>query len=151
MATAKTFNAEWARVEIAHDADNLSRALTAAIGKHHQLVLRALRKIALDALARIILRNPVDTGRCRAGWTAYPESQGMPVSIGGREPAGIAEGKALSSYTEMLTGNHPFIEVHNGVRYVVALEYGWSRQAPQGMVRVTLREMTRELLSRRSL
>lgn len=74
---------------------------------------RFLRRIGLSALSRIAKRTPVDTGRARAGWQ-MDDSQ--------------AESKL-------------FVEVINRVPYIVFLEYGRSKQAPSGMVRISLHEM----------
>jgi hypothetical protein len=70
----------------------------------------AIKGLSFDFLSRVQQLTPVDTGRARAGWR-------------------ISQGK---NENEMI--------VYNGVEYVVFLEYGHSRQAPQGMVRVSLAE-----------
>ena len=73
---------------------------------------------AAEVFARIKNRTPVDTGRARAGW-----QMSAPVET--------------PTFTE--------ITISNQVNYVVWLEVGSSRQAPQGMLRVTLNEMSYEM------
>jgi len=93
-------------------------------------------------------RHPVDTGRSRAGW--YASVNGLKgrsrfnwekgsknikskmVAKGKREGRFVDKSKSLTA---------PYIELINGVPYIVFLEYGWSKQAPMGMVRIAIRKM----------
>jgi hypothetical protein len=105
------------------------------VRKRHEVVLR---KIALDMFRRIILRSPVDTGRFRGNWQ---------VAIGS-VPDGVLEvndksGRATISATsaaiaEVKAGDTIYFV--NNLPYARRLEYGWSDQAPNGMVRVTIEE-----------
>jgi hypothetical protein len=54
---------------------------------------------------------------------------------------GAAQGRSEGSFREDLDGANQFIEVTNGVPYIKRLEYGYSTQAPAGMVRVSMREL----------
>ena len=67
---------------------------------------------ANEALARIMNKTPVDTGRARAGWR-------------------VAK-----------TGKLKFT-VFNTVHYIIYLEFGHSKQAPRGMVAITIQELKR--------
>ncbi len=104
-----------------------------------------LRAAALEFLRRVIRRTPVDTGRARAGWTAFLDAEGVPVHIGGNDADAIREGKKLSRFETDFAGTEQYIEVDNGVVYIVELEFGHSQQAPRGMVRITILEMTGRL------
>lgn len=137
------------RVKVEYSLAGFNTFLRRLRGRTQRGAALLVQKVALDALYRIILRNPVRTGRSRAAWTLYPEAAGVP-SPAPTIPAGVtaaeasagqAEGRALGRYREMLSGPRPFVEIVNGVWYVVGLEYGMSRQAPQGMVRVSLAEI----------
>lgn len=97
---------------------------------------KALRGIALEFARRVIRRTPVDTGRARAGWSAILDAHGIPIP-GGK---GSAKGRSESGFSE----TDRSVEIVNGVPYIVALEFGHSKQAPSGMVRVTVSEMTGE-------
>ena len=112
-------------------------------------VEKIIKKLAFDLLTRIIKKNPVDTGRSRAGWYVAMEKL-APFSGGGstggkgtgsaEERAGRAKGRFID-HTK-----HPWnkwIEIINGVDYIIYLEYGHSKQAPYGMVRVSMRELRR--------
>jgi len=64
-------------------------------------------------LVRVRERTPILTGLARSGWE--------------RTPPGLSE----FGTTQM---------VWNGVEYILELEYGSSRQAPEGMARITAAE-----------
>lgn len=101
----------------------------------------ALRKIAIDTTERVRLKTPVDTGQLRASWTCQLGS--MPTTFNGSDTA-IAQFKL---------GDRLYIATDKP--YAPMLEYGlypknsptgktvngFSRQAPKGMVRITLQEV----------
>lgn len=103
-----------------------------------QKIELAHRKIALDAFSRVILRSPVDTGRFRGNWQ---------VSIGSipddvielEDKAGtVVISKVTAKVLELEAGDT--IYLINNLPYARRLEYGWSAQAPGGMVRITAAE-----------
>jgi hypothetical protein len=103
-----------------------------------------IKKFALDLLARIVKRTPVDTGRARAAWYPSMVALGLnvPLATEGTKAAEIAKGKSEGSYKDRT--KRPglmYIDLINGVRYIVYLEYGYSGQAPFGMVRISMRQM----------
>ena len=108
----------------------------------------ALVKIGLDLLQQIIAKNPVDTGRSRAGW--YFAQTGLLGLLGQgprRTPASAAEreGFAQGKLVTQLRGARKWIEITNAVAYILPLEYGWSAQAPYGMVRISMQLITRSV------
>jgi hypothetical protein len=95
-----------------------------------------LRKVALDVGQSVVQMSPVKTGRFRANW--YP-------GIGYAQTITTAEtdttgGKSIARITglqqSMFAGQVVFIS--NSLPYSVRLENGSSKQAPNGMVRVTV-------------
>lgn len=118
-----------------------------------------IRKLALELLTRIILKNPVDTGRSRAGWFAAFNAlggQGLAINIAssrmgkrkyksksaGMDQNAVSEGMSKGRFIDRTKDLNPYVEVVNGVNYTIYLEYGHSKQAPVGMVRISMREMT---------
>lgn len=106
-----------------------------------------VRKITLDIHARVTLKTPVDTGRARANWIA---TIARPAT-GVREPAASGYGgstgaanaqasiqQAVASLASSKAGQSLFVV--NNLPYIIDLENGSSKQAPVGMLRVTLRE-----------
>lgn len=117
-----------------------------------------VRKIALDLFKRVIQKSPVDTGRFKSNWQVSINSipagtiglaEDISHTRGGRERKRGAEArgtfagnfalaKATTTALQFKTGE--VIYLVNNLEYARALEYGHSKQAPAGMVRLTLAE-----------
>ncbi len=97
-----------------------------------------LNGLAFEFLGRVIKRTPVDTGRARGGWASYLLANGKPVA---KQGTGWAQGVKEGLFVESFSGREGSIALVNAVPYIVFLEFGYSQQAPQGMMRLTLREM----------
>ncbi|MCW2309724.1 HK97 gp10 family phage protein [Rhodobium gokarnense] len=98
-----------------------------------------LQKIAMETLSRVVLRTPVDSGRARGSWVVSLESPTDEV------PAGVDPGGAatINRGSSIITGLHePKVTyVQSNLPYINRLENGWSGQAPNGMVAVTVAEI----------
>lgn len=103
----------------------------AALVDHH-------RKVAIDALQRITIRTPVDTGFARGNWQ---------VTIGASNDSVLEQQRGLddviAAARAQLAALPPYatIFIFNNADYIRFLEQGSSAQAPQGMVAVTLAEV----------
>ena len=116
--------------------------------------LLIVKKVISEVFVRIVMRTPVDTGRARASWQF-----GV-----GTAPSGVAPDKeylelkdkeisepqvraaVASALEEISVAPASVWFISNNLEYIEALEAGWSKkQAPAGMVSLTLREMTRQL------
>lgn len=126
------------------------------------------RRLVFDAHSRFSLRTPVDTGRARASWdvsVGKPSDYLPPVQVGsakkkgktalGSGLAGNALGsgasaggstKDISAAMSQIDGTKP-VYVTTNLDYMQYLETGSSRQAPAGMVRLSLAEMEIEIES----
>lgn len=92
------------------------------------------RRMAFDIYNAIVMRTPVDTGRARGNWN---------VKTGGVDPSVDEERKTtaplIKSEDEIqLPVNEQAIYISNNLPYIKALEYGHSKQAPNGMVGVVV-------------
>lgn len=98
----------------------------------------AHRKIALEAFKEVILMSPVDTGRFRGNWQCAigPHITYLPPNEDARDPSGAGAIGAVSAMVSALEGGDSIWLVNN-LPYAGRLEYGWSDQAPGGMVRLT--------------
>lgn len=97
-----------------------------------------IRKIALDMFTRVILKSPVDTGRFRGNWQVAIES--IPSgTLALDDKTGTATISKVTAVTLGLRAGQTITLVNN-LAYARALEYGHSKQAPAGMVRLTLTE-----------
>lgn len=114
----------------------------------------AVKKIVIDIFSRVIMRTPVDKGRARSNWVvglnspAANASSRMDTDPGPVTHDGSGKSKAKSRMimkvkTANVQNTKSYI-LTNNVIYAIRLEYGWSRkQAPSGMVRITVREFNR--------
>jgi hypothetical protein len=95
-------------------------------------------KIALDLHTKFSTRNPVDTGRSRAGWDvkegAPSDHLPPPGSYSGPKP--INPGSF---------GGRDITFITNAVDYVEFLDAGSSKQAPGGIVDISVAEVMVEI------
>jgi len=107
-----------------------------------------VRKVALDVFSRCIQKSPVDTGRFKSNWQVSIGS--IPSgTIGVPQKGDNAAERSATSGNESLmrvTAAIPnykagqVIYLVNNLAYARALEYGHSKQAPNGMIRLTVSE-----------
>ena len=109
-------------------------------GMEPEVVTRTLVTKAFDFITGVVKGTPKDLGRAAGGWTPWTDHAGKPVPVIGSKGTGIAQGKSEGSYQEDLHGPSQYIELTNGVPYIVALEYGHS-QKMTGAVRINMRRI----------
>ena len=117
------------------------------------------RKIALELFKRVILKTPVDTGMARGNWqtsTASPLSSSIiRADRAGQTVVADMTAKVAAWNTKQA------VFLSNSLPYIRKLEYGgfpispkrgkgktfagFSRQAPAGMVRISVDEVKAEL------
>lgn len=87
----------------------------------------------------IILRTPVDTGRARGNWIPTANTPGIGYDNETLDKTGQKAIDAATAIAQM-TNSEKFI-LTNNLPYIGVLEYqGWSKQAPAGMVRISVIE-----------
>lgn len=97
-----------------------------------------VRKVALDLFKRVIMKSPVDTGRFKGNWQVQIGS--IPAgTLEIDDKAGTATIAKVTAETLNLRAGQ-IIYLVNNLPYARRLEYGHSKQAPGGMVRVTVAE-----------
>ena len=96
-------------------------------------------RIVLDLLRRIVFRTPVKSGRARGNWQ---------TSLGGATDSVLERfdqtGSNVISLGAQVAGSAPpysLITLFNNVNYIRKLESGSSRQAPRGMVDLSVAEV----------
>lgn len=134
----------------------LERALRKVERKDLPRVVKQARdRIAMEVLSGVVLMTPVDTGRARANWLT---GEGVPVTIP-TESVDKAGGSTISDGEAVISGAAPFSKIWltNNLPYIGVLEHGgypgdgpktsggYSIQAPQGMVAVTIARVTANL------
>ena len=93
--------------------------------------------IAGRVFAKVVARTPVDTGTLRASWTLNQSHTGGDLN-------------QFRSIVNRLEDHAP-LEISSRMEYARAIEYGHSKQAPQGMVRISVRETKAEMKARQNL
>lgn len=92
----------------------------------------------LEVRTRLIVRSPVDTGRFRGAWI-YGLDEAPAGEPGGVDKNGEATAARIEGQISAKAAGH----IHwlaNNVPYAQSLEDGGSKQAPHGVVKVTLLE-----------
>jgi len=96
------------------------------------------KKIVLDVLGRIVSKTPVDTGLARSNWQLNVGNPGyteLPLR---------SEEEQTSDNISELAKMQPFQTsyINNNVEYISYLEDGSSDKAPNGMVAISLAEVS---------
>lgn len=106
--------------------------------KNPELVVR---QVTIKLYSAIIMASPVDTGRFRMNWQATVDNPATGVLIGD-DPSGS---RAIGRISQFVASSAKWDEFRltNNLPYAERLEFGWSQQAPSGMVRVTVSRFQR--------
>lgn len=93
---------------------------------------RVRRRVIIELFSAIIRETPVDTGRLRSNWQITLRSPAT-GTLGIRDvSAVIAEAEAAANASK----GDDVVIMRNNLPYAYRIEYeGWSKQAPEGMVR----------------
>ena len=94
------------------------------------------RQVSFKLFSAVIKASPVDTGRFRMNWQTAGAVTPSGV-IDGTDKGGAAAIGDAASYIFAASDWNEFT-LTNNLPYAERLEYGWSNQAPQGMVRVNV-------------
>ena len=95
------------------------------LSKFHE---KTIRGTLLSFTRRVIRETPVDTGRLRNNWQST-----LNVPASGELQTGKPEQDAESSLSSLKIGN--IFWFVNNLPYARRIEEGYSKQAPQGMLR----------------
>jgi hypothetical protein len=115
---------------------SFAQQVSAWSDKARNKVTLAHRKIAMDVFSEVILMSPVDTGRFRGNWQCQIGS----IPIGTLElddRAGTATISRMQAEALKVEAGQVIYLVNN-LPYAQRLEFGYSQQAPAGMVRLTV-------------
>lgn len=114
------------------------------------------RALAIDVFGKIVLRTPVDTGRLRGNWNISYDQPDRSKDKTGPDPNGTYKLAEIKVKAQAIPKGQS-IWMTNNLDYAPVVEYGgypskggetpktingFSKQAPKGMVRVTLSEFS---------
>lgn len=98
------------------------------------------RALLLETQSRLMQKTPVDTGRARANWNLSigeidpaVDEEATSADVPGKQAEGVAV------VAEFRAGQVGYVT--NALPYIPELEKGHSKQAPAGMVAVTVAEL----------
>ncbi len=100
---------------------------------------KIVRGTLLGLTSRIIKRSPVDTGRFRNNWNASINSMNQTTTETVDRSGASAINKARATINTLEMGSTFYLS--NNLPYAQRLEYGWSDQAPSGMLRISVAEL----------
>lgn len=121
---------------MANDIHHFNVAIDAFAKKVGLAAQTVQKRVAFDLFGRIIRKTPVDTGRARASWTI---SAGQPDrSV---QPDGQQTYPAPQPVGALAVQPGQAIYITNNLPYVGELERGHSKQAPAGMVALSIEEV----------
>lgn len=97
------------------------------------------KKLVLEALRRVVLRTPVDTGRARGNWqTTIAEPSQAILDVTDKDGNATIQ-KGLAAIATLPP--YQVVYITNNLEYIEVLEDGSSTQAPEGMVALTIQEL----------
>ena len=94
------------------------------------------RQVSFKLFSAVIKASPVDTGRFRMNWQTAGAVAPSGI-IDGTDKGGAGAIGDAASYIFAASDWNEFT-LTNNLPYAERLEYGWSNQAPQGVVRVNI-------------
>lgn len=109
-----------------------------AVGEKHTILVK---KVVLDVLDRVVKKSPVDTGRFRGNWNVGIDAPDLSTS---ENTANDAKQRGQSVLAGVKTGE-VVVYVTNNLDYAKSLEDGHSKQAPAGVLGVTVAEIRAHL------
>lgn len=95
-----------------------------------------VRKVVIDLSNNLIQLSPVKTGRFRGNWVLGVGSVDT-STIQAVDPDGSTTRAKITQASQSLRAGG-IVYITNSLPYARRLEYGWSQQAPGGMVRITV-------------
>lgn len=99
--------------------------------KKHMDTVRRESIIALFDMT--VFRTPVDTGRARGNWICTLNEPSRGSMENSDETTSLNEIRSVVANSKVTDA----VWLSNNLEYISALEYGWSAQAPNGMMRLS--------------
>lgn len=107
--------------------------------KTEERASQVVRKIALELFTLIVTRSPVDTGRFRANNQISLNSLPGDAVLKFDKTGSVTISSGGARLGQYKLGDTIFL--YNNVEYGLALEYGRSQQAPQGVYRLSVSDV----------
>lgn len=115
-------------------------SMNSIVSRVNKRIDTVIRKSTIELFGSVIKMTPVDTGRAKGNWQC---SIGSPITsqTDRLDSAKLDSTNGSVAYADVVktvkgTGN--IVWLSNNVPYIQRLEYGSSKQAPSGMVRLSV-------------
>jgi hypothetical protein len=140
--------------------------LQAASKAFHLTVEQMVRAVVIELLRMIIMRTPIDTGRAASSWNVRGgEADAWVPAVGTQATREDALAAAMSRVSSVDFGGQDIWYLYSNLQYISVLEWGlysnppkkgsyvkgagwikkseggYSKQAPAGMVRISIAEL----------
>lgn len=149
-------SAEWWKQRIAYldrkqcrNGKKLQETISQLVEAHTGYVRAAIVAAIVREFGTLVQQTPVDTGRARAGWQiGTAPSEWVPEKAQWDEYKTDAQvkvtlAKVLPPNTQLSQADA--IYICNNVEYILALEAGWSAQAPRGFIALFIKRLNQQL------
>lgn len=132
----------------------LQDTLTALIEANVMFARESIVALVVRAFSNLVARTPVDTGRARAAWQLSANAPSTFLPEAGKYPEYQKDKEEVRKYVESEVWGQisstqlskaDAVYITNRVEYILALEAGWSVQAPQGFIALFLQEINTQL------
>lgn len=139
--------------KVCRSGKELQAVLTEIMEAHRGRLRDAIVNAVEKEFSNLVIATPQRLGRARAGWQMAPEvSEWTPPDI---KPAKGQSGplpeylalieKHLREARDLKLAEADVIYIMNNVEYILALEAGWSVQAPQGFIGVFINRLKTQI------
>lgn len=117
---------------------NFKADFTRIIEKAKGRIDLVVRKSTMRVFESVIMKSPVDTGRFKGNWIASTATPSY-VALENFDKSGNS---TISAAMSVVDGSQVggIVYLVNNLPYAHRLEYGYSQQAPNGMVRLSVAE-----------
>lgn len=103
--------------------------------KTEKQLSQIVRKTAIGLFSAVMKGTPVSSGRARGAWMFSVNKFDNTTPIDIRSDS-VVQSEIIAGASSYKAGDT--LTFANNVDYIERLEYGWSKQAPQGMVRLNV-------------
>jgi hypothetical protein len=123
--------------------DRFRQRFAKRIDKAQSKLEQTVMKFVLEVNSRFVQKSPVDTGRFKANWNVSTGS----INTGTTQRTSATKFRQKDEYNKPIINqlkiNGQVVYITNSLPYSRRIEYtAWSSQAPMGVVRTTIAEMS---------
>lgn len=134
--------------KVCNNGKELQETVSKLVEAHTSLARAAIAAAIVREFSELVKQTPVDTGRARAGWSIGTEPSEWTPPPGVWEEFlanGYIDAAVAKGLTNKKLSESEVVYICNNVEYIMALEAGWSKQAPQGFIGKFLQRLNRQL------